>query len=271
MSPVSRDSCQTRSKHCVRSCPWGSKPDPLQQSWMPWRHAVPNSAVVSGPAPIRGTAGFGRSCRQFSGRICLGLDPWPKREDLACGLHRPRISGPPLMRPKKPLWRSLARSAGLCPYAVYLHGVWGLAFFSDLRWCWSLAKSYSSLAAPLRESLRSRFREKPQPQIAQNPVVEPGSRLQSRPFRHFVAAAPAGTVLSQEGLTTFGYPSPRLITCLALPRTAYNYPSGNKSAQRQDLSKDLAARWREIFNCPLTWHFSCAEVTDPPCFHILEE
>ncbi|CAE7620765.1 mco, partial [Symbiodinium necroappetens] len=72
--------------------------------------------------------------------------------------------------------------------------------FVGSEWCWSLAKSYSSLAAPLRESLRSRFREKP--------------------FRHFVAAAPAGTVLSQ----------------------------------------DLAARWREIFNCPLTWHFSCAEV-----------
>lgn len=71
--------------------------------------------------------------------------------------------------------------------------------FVGSEWCWSLAKSYSSLAAPLRESLRSRFREKP--------------------FRHFVAAAPAGTVLSQ----------------------------------------DLAARWREIFNCPLTWHFSCAE------------
>ena len=148
MSPVPRDSCQTRSEHCLRSCPWGSKPDPLQQSWMPWRHAVPNSAVVSGPAPIPGTAGFGRSCRLFSGRICLGLDPWPKREDLACGLpHRPRISGPPLMRPKKPLWRSLARSAGLCPYfAAYLHGVWGLAFFQTLGG----AGAWQKATAPLR-------------------------------------------------------------------------------------------------------------------------
>lgn len=44
-------------------------------------------------------------------------------------------------------------------------------------------------------------------------------RTQRRPFRFLVALAPPGTVLSE----------------------------------------DLAKRWQEIFNCPLTWHFSCAE------------
>ncbi|CAE7341589.1 mco, partial [Symbiodinium pilosum] len=99
-------------------------------------------------------------------------------------------------------------AAVLCSAAESVWDLWSTideakaasVVFVNSKWCWSLARSYNSLAAPLRESLRSRFLEKP--------------------FRHFVAIAPAGTVLAEE----------------------------------------LAALWHEIFNCSLTWHFSCAEV-----------
>ena len=61
-----------------------------------------------------------------------------------------------------------------------------------------MARSYDSLAAPLRERLRSRFSDKPwSEQILGSPSVY--SPVISRPFRHFVAVAPAGTVLSEAG------------------------------------------------------------------------
>ncbi|CAJ1355527.1 unnamed protein product, partial [Effrenium voratum] len=49
--------------------------------------------------------------------------------------------------------------------------------FLDSRWCWQLAQTHGSLAAPVRANLQARSRD--------------------RPFRHMVAVAPAGTVLSE--------------------------------------------------------------------------
>eukprot|EP00931_Biecheleriopsis_adriatica_P119589 TRINITY_DN94816_c0_g1_i1.p1 TRINITY_DN94816_c0_g1~~TRINITY_DN94816_c0_g1_i1.p1 ORF type:complete len:482 (+),score=98.24 TRINITY_DN94816_c0_g1_i1:152-1597(+) len=74
-----------------------------------------------------------------------------------------------------------------------------VAFISS-GWCWRLVEAYGSLAPALRAEFATRWAK--------------------RPLRHFVALAPAGSVLSE----------------------------------------DLAQQWQEVFRCPLTWHFSCAEV-----------
>lgn len=57
------------------------------------------------------------------------------------------------------------------------------------------------------------------PSLAPSVRAELASRWAKRPFRHSVAVASLGTTMSQ----------------------------------------DLANHWMEVFKCPLTWHFSCAE------------
>ncbi|CAK9005781.1 unnamed protein product [Durusdinium trenchii] len=70
--------------------------------------------------------------------------------------------------------------------------------FVNSKLCWRLVQSHQSLAAALRQRLRTRSKSKP---------------------LRCVALAPPGTVISEE----------------------------------------LGSRWQDMFNCPLTWHFSCAE------------
>jgi len=71
--------------------------------------------------------------------------------------------------------------------------------FVGSEWCWRLLDAHEQLAPALRAELSARWAE--------------------QPFRHTVAVAAPGTVLS----------------------------------------RDLSQRWTEVFGCPLTWHFACAE------------
>ena len=121
-----------KSFRALRSCPLGSKPVPPLQSWMPWRRVRACRArfrlcfrrLHRSQAPLASGAHVVCSAAES---VWAGTPGF--LETSHARPHKPRISGPPLMRPKKPLWCSLTRSAGPCPRtATFLHGV-GVPFF----------------------------------------------------------------------------------------------------------------------------------------------
>ena len=167
------------------------------------------SALFPAAAPVPGSIGFGCSCRLFSGRIRLGRDPWVSG-DLACETAQAKDLWSAIDEAKEASVVFVDSECGSLPTYCHLSSwCWGTVFL--LFWTLGGAGAWQTATTPLRPRYGkvSDLGFGRRLSLRLNPVLaEPERRLQLRPFRHFVASAPAGTVLSQEGFMTLDYLTP---------------------------------------------------------------